>query len=135
MDAMERSRLILIVDDEENFREIFQAQLAAAGYQVVTATNGQEAVQKAKALKPGLILMDVRMPVMDGVAAAMAIREDQTLNETKIVFLTSLGDPSAEIQSNVDARFARGLGFQGYIKKTEDLRVIVDKVKEYNSEW
>ena len=125
--------MVMVVDDEENFREIFQAELAAAGYPVVTAENGKVAVEKAKALKPGLILMDVRMPVMDGITAAVEIKRDPLLANTKIVFLTNLSDPTSEVENSLQSQI-RGASF-GYIKKTENLGMVVDKVKEYISAW
>lgn len=54
--------LILIVDDEENFREIFSAKLTAAGFRTETADGGEAAIAKAVIVKPDLILMDVKMP-------------------------------------------------------------------------
>ena len=122
--------IILVVDDEENFREIFQAKLSAAGFHVETAQGGDEAIVKAQSLKPTLVLMDVKMPGMDGTQAAAAIRENPELKNTKVVFLTSLGDPNMEIHS-VDRKFAEGMGFQGYIKKTDDLSAVVEKVKGF----
>lgn len=84
-----------------------------------TAENGTQGIEKAKALKPALILMDVKMPGMDGAQTALTMRNEPDLKNIKIVFLTSLGDPNAEVQAN-DAKLAQGLGFQGYIKKTDD---------------
>lgn len=120
----------MTVDDEENFREIFQSLLTSAGYHVETATNGQEGIVKAKALKPDLILMDVKMPIMDGAQAAMALREDPETKDVKIVFLTSLGSPDSDMQ-DFDRKFAQDFGVQDYIKKTDNLDVVAQKVHDF----
>jgi CheY-like chemotaxis protein len=127
---MAESPLILIVDDEASFREIFHARLTAAGYRAETAENGQEGLEKAKALRPDLVLMDVKMPGMEGTEAASKMHDDPDLKDLKIVFLTSLGDPSAEL-SGADSIMAQEFGFQGYIKKTDDADVMLEKVKQF----
>jgi len=122
--------LILVVDDEPDFREIFSAKLSAEGYRVETAENGEMGVAKAKQLKPNLILMDVKMPVMDGASAVLKIRGDEDIKDTKVAFLTSLGDPRLEIQ-DVNRKFSEQFGAQGYLKKTDDLDVLVEKIKGF----
>lgn len=72
---MRTNPLILVVDDEENVRRLLAAVLKREGYEVVTAENGEEAVEIAKQSVPDLVLMDIRMPKMDGIAAFKAIRE------------------------------------------------------------
>jgi CheY-like chemotaxis protein len=122
--------LILIVDDEADLREIFSMKLKAAGFCVETAENGQQGIEKTKALKPDLVLMDVKMPVMDGATAVLKLRDDPETKDTKVAFLTSLGDPHAEMQA-VNAKFSEDFGAQGYLKKTDDLDSIVEKVKGF----
>ena len=126
---MAEQKLILIVDDEPAFREIFSTKLGADGFHVETAENGEIAVAKAKALKPDLILMDVRMPVMDGATAVLKLREDPEMKDIKIVFLTSLGDPQAEIQE-VNRKMSKDFGAQGSLKKTDDLDRLSDEIKK-----
>ncbi len=122
--------LILLVDDEADFREIFSMKLKQAGFRVETAENGQQGVDKAKALMPNLILMDVKMPVMDGATAVLKLREDPATKDIKVAFLTSLGDPHAEMQA-VNAKFSEDFGAQGYLKKTDDLDSLVEKIKGF----
>lgn len=125
---MAENNLILIVDDEENFREIFKARLAAAGYRIETAVNGEEGIAKAKALLPDLVLMDVKMPVMDGINAVLVLHNDPSTAALKIAFLTSFGDPVAEMEE-IDRQYAQEFGAVDYIKKTDDASTIVEKVK------
>jgi CheY-like chemotaxis protein len=120
----------LIVDDEATFREIFGARLAAAGYRVETAESGPQGIDMAKATKPDLVLMDVKMPGMEGTEAASILREDPDLSGLKIVFLTSLGDPSTELQTS-DSILAQKFGFQGYIKKTDDASIVIEQIKKF----
>jgi CheY-like chemotaxis protein len=121
--------LILVVDDEAAFREIFKTKLTASGFRVETAENGQEGVDKAKQLKPALILMDVRMPVLDGAAAVLKLHADPETKDIKVAFLTSLGDPRAEMREN-DRKFAEDFGGGAqYFEKTEDLDMLMQKVR------
>lgn len=88
---------ILIVDDEKDIRDLLQYNLKKADYIVYTAENGEEGVEIAKKIKPNLILLDVMMPVCDGIEACQIIREDSTLNKTIITFLTSRAEDYTQI--------------------------------------
>jgi CheY-like chemotaxis protein len=127
---MAEQKLILIVDDDPSFREIFGAKFGADGFRIETAENGQLGIEKAKALKPDLILMDVNMPVMDGPTAVLKLRDDPEMKDLKVVFLTSLGDPQKEMQE-LNHKFSRDFGAQGYLKKTDDLDSLNEKVKAF----
>jgi CheY-like chemotaxis protein len=87
-------------------------------------------VEKAKALKPALILMDVKMPVMDGASAVLKLKEDPATKDIKVAFLTSLGDPRLEMQ-DINKRFSQEFGAQGYLKKTDDLDTLTEKIKGF----
>jgi two-component system, cell cycle response regulator DivK len=81
--------LILVVDDSETTRELVEAQLTFLGYRVTTAKNGAEAVAKAIAERPDLIVMDIQMPVMDGLQAASQIRKEPTTQVIPILAATA----------------------------------------------
>ncbi|MBI4085044.1 MAG: response regulator [Candidatus Liptonbacteria bacterium] len=127
---MSDTSLILIVDEDQNFREIFSRELKAAGFRVETADGGQHGVEKAKQLKPDLVLMDVQMPGMDGVATVMKMKEDPETKDIKVIFLTAFGNQGDEIQRE-SANFSKEIGAMGYIHKTDDLKDIVSKVKKF----
>ncbi len=127
---MDQPLLVLVIDDEANFLEILKAKLTAAGLRVETAENGREGIQKAKALKPDLILMDVKMPEMDGIAAVSELKRDPETKDLKIIFLTNLGEAQADMQE-IDEKFSLNVGAMGYIKKTDDLDSIVQRVKSF----
>jgi len=118
---------ILIAEDEPDIRDLVAFTLRFAGYEVVTGTNGEEAVQIAKKELPDLILLDVRMPRMTGYEACKQIKADSSLKDVPIVFLSAKGQ-EAEIQSGMEA------GAEEYLLKpfapdqlTERVRSILSK--------
>lgn len=118
---------ILIAEDEPDIRDLVAFTLRFAGYEVVTGTNGEEAVQIAKKELPDLILLDVRMPRMTGYEACKHIKADSNLKDVPIVFLSAKGQES-EIQSGMEA------GAEEYLLKpfapdqlTERVRSILSK--------
>lgn len=127
---MAEQPLILVVDDEETFREIFGAKLLAEGFRVETAENGVKGVEKVKQFKPDLVLMDVNMPVMDGATAVLQLRADPATKDTRVAFLTSLGDPREEMQQ-LNKKFSADFGAQGYLKKTDDLDSLAAKIRGF----
>ncbi|MBE9069976.1 response regulator [Leptolyngbya cf. ectocarpi LEGE 11479] len=82
--------LILLAEDNEDNIDVIQGYLAAKGYPVIIAKNGQEAIALAQAQTPDLILMDIQMPGMDGIEAMIKIRQNETLQYTPIIALTAL---------------------------------------------
>ncbi len=85
-------RTILIVDDEADFVEMLTMRLEAHGYDVISAGDGEAGLGKAIADQPGLILLDVNMPVMDGFAALRRMRRDEGVSHIPVIMLTSRGD-------------------------------------------
>jgi len=113
---------ILLVDDEPDILEIVGYNLSAEGYQVITADNGVKGVEKAKKHNPHLIILDVMMPEMDGIEACERIRQDASLNNTIITFLTARGEDYSQV-AGFDA------GADDYITKPIKPKVLVSKVK------
>ena len=95
-----------------------------------TAPNGEEGIKRAKEIQPDLILMDVRMPVMNGTDAVVKLKDDEATKNLRVIFLTELGDPREEVQA-VNRKFAQELGAVDYVKKSVDLDVLVAKVKSH----
>ncbi len=127
---MRSKPLILIVDDEENFREIFSAKLSAAGFETVTAKNEGEAVQKSKELMPDLILMDIFMPPgPTGTDIALNIKQQPETKDLKIAFLTNLKDPWPALAGD-HKNISKELGMEDFIEKTDDLSNVAAKVQE-----
>jgi two-component system alkaline phosphatase synthesis response regulator PhoP len=88
---------ILLVDDEQDILEIVGYNLAQEGYQIVTASNGKEAIVKAKKELPHLIIMDVMMPEMDGMEACENIRKIPELSHVIITFLTARSEDYSQV--------------------------------------
>ena len=113
---------ILLVDDEQDILEIVGYNLAQEGYQIVTATNGKEAITKAKKELPHLIIMDVMMPEMDGMEACENIRKLPELSNVIIAFLTARSEDYSQV-AGFDA------GADDYITKPIKPKLLVSKVK------
>jgi DNA-binding response OmpR family regulator len=118
---------ILIAEDEPDIRELVAFMLRFAGYEVLAASNGEEAVQAATRETPDLILLDVRMPRMTGYEACRLIKANPNLQDVPVVFLSAKGQES-EIQSGLDA------GAEEYLLKpfspdelTNRVRMILSK--------
>lgn len=95
---MENNGKILVVDDEADICEFISYNLKKEGYQVWVANNGKEAIPIALKVKPDLILLDVMMPVMDGLEACRIIKADPEFSKTFVVFLTARAEEYSEIE-------------------------------------
>lgn len=113
---------ILLVDDEQDILEIVGYNLTQEGYQISTASNGKEAIQKAKKELPHLIIMDVMMPEMDGMEACENIRKLPELSNVIITFLTARSEDYSQV-AGFDA------GADDYITKPIKPKLLVSKVK------
>ncbi|MCC7298426.1 MAG: response regulator transcription factor [Bacteroidia bacterium] len=113
---------ILIVDDEQDILELIRHTLNKEGFEVQVAANGLQALDLAKKFMPELILMDVMMPVMDGMEACRQLKEDPTTAGIAIVFLTARSEEFAEL-----AGFEAGA--DDYIAKPIRPRVLMSRLK------
>ena len=91
---------ILIVEDELAYVKLLHDQLTAKGYEVLEAKNGNEGLDMARDKKPDLILLDIRMPVMDGMTMLKLLRKEEAGKNTKVIMLTNL-EPDEKIIGNV----------------------------------
>lgn len=113
---------ILLVDDEPDILEIISFNLEKVGYQVATASNGLEALQKAKKFLPHLIILDVMMPKLDGIETCERLRQEEQFQETIIMFLTARGEDYSYVAA-FDA------GADDYVTKPVKPKVLLSKVK------
>jgi Response regulators consisting of a CheY-like receiver domain and a winged-helix DNA-binding domain len=112
---------ILIADDEPDIVEIIRYNLVKEGYEVITAGNGDEAIQKARLSQPHLIILDIMMPRKNGVEVCEILRSQQAFKDTVIVFLTALNDEVSHI---------KGLetGADDYISKPVSPKILVSRI-------
>ena len=119
MDA--NTRKVLIADDEPDILEILKYNLVAEGYEVVTAKDGDEALEKARRTEPDLVVLDVMMPKKSGVEVCQIMRNQPMFKETLIIFLTAVNDEGTQI---------RGLetGADDYVSKPISPKVFISRV-------
>ncbi len=86
------AKKILLVEDHDDIRNMMATYLQLNKYEVIEAANGFDAIQQAIDHKPDVILMDIAMPVLDGISSTRAIRENDALAHTPILCLTAYGD-------------------------------------------
>ncbi len=92
------SDLVLVVEDDDDVRELLRLELETEGFAVLTVTNGAEAVNAARGHKPDIILMDIQMPVMNGVEATRTIKNDHDIQHIPILMITVLETKEDVIQ-------------------------------------
>ncbi len=112
---------ILLIDDEQDILEIISYNLEKEGYQVFTATNGNEGIVKAKEILPDLILLDVMMPEKDGIETCQDLRKLKELQKTLIVFLSARSEEFSQLAGYQ-------AGANDYIVKLIKPKVLVSKV-------
>ncbi len=120
------TKVILIVEDEPKNLTLLRDLLQVSGYLTIEATNGKQGVELAKSKKPDLILMDVQMPVMDGLEATRILKADTTTGNIPILALTSYamkGDEEKILE----------VGCDGYLAKPFDIQELLKQVAEYLS--
>ena len=112
---------ILVVDDDPDIVEILRYNLSLAGYNVKAASNGKEAIKKAKIFIPEIILLDVMMPEMDGIEACRLIREIPSLKNSRIIFLSARNEDYTQLTA-FDA------GADDYISKPVKPKILLKKI-------
>jgi len=115
------SKRILVVDDHEDTRRILNDFLTTAGYEIIEAASGEEGIAAAQAHRPDLILMDIRLPGVDGYEATRRIKADPALSEIPIIAMTSY----AEARDEANA-FAAGC--DAYIPKPLGLKALLARI-------
>jgi CheY-like chemotaxis protein len=115
---------ILVVEDVPNVLELLEVTLRFKGYPVVTAQNGQEALEKVSSEHPALVITDILMPKMDGYALAHRLRTDPKTRQTPLIFL------SATYVTPDDKQFAISLGAVRFIEKPIDTEEFLLTVAE-----
>jgi len=120
--------LILVVDDEPGFIEVIQAKLESQGFQTISATDGNEAVAKAKKFAPALILMDIEMPNKDGFTAANELANDAATKAIPSIFVTNLSKDTAD---SLARKVSLHLDTNNYFRKDGDYVFLLRQIRSY----
>jgi two-component system cell cycle response regulator DivK len=118
------TRRILVVEDQEDNREILRDLLVNAGFEMIEAQDGEQAVAQATKHCPDLILMDIQLPLMDGYEAIRRIKADPKLQSIPIIVVTSYA-------LSGDERKARDVGCDAYVAKPYSPRTLLAKIREH----
>ena len=116
-----KPKKVLVADDEPDILEIISYNLGKEGYEVYTARDGNEAIERARILHPDLIILDIMMPRKTGVEVCQLLRSQPAFQDTLIIFLTALSDEASQI---------KGLetGADDYVSKPISPKVLVSRV-------
>lgn len=112
-------KTLLMIDDEVKLLEVFEKFLSKKGYRVLTATSGEKGLRIAQLEKPDLIVLDLRMPKMDGIETLKRLRKKD--KDTKVIMLTAFGTANY-------LRVTSDLGISDFISKPFDLHALLDVI-------
>jgi len=116
---------LMVVDDDRFITKVYSIKLTHEGYDVILAHNGEEALEKAKKDKPGLILLDLIMPRMDGFETLERLKKDAKLKNVPVLVLSNLGQET-------DIERAMELGAEDYLVKSNiSLKYILEKIDQH----
>ncbi len=113
---------LLIVDDEPDILEILTYNLQKEGFTIETASNGEIALKKMESFHPDLILLDIMMPVLDGLQTCKQIRNNRAFDNVSILFLTARGDEDSHIN-------ALDYGGDDFVSKPVAIKVLISRIK------
>lgn len=113
---------ILLVDDDPDILELLEYNLSREGFQIRVAENGLKGVQSAQEFLPDMILMDIMMPIMDGIEAGRIIKQDPILKNSYLIFLTARSEEYSEVA-------AFEMGANDYINKPVKPRALISRIK------
>ncbi|MCA0365394.1 MAG: response regulator transcription factor [Bacteroidetes bacterium] len=118
------AKKILVIDDDEDILELLTYNLAKEGYEVKSAINGLEGVNLAQDFIPDLILIDIMMPVMDGIEAGKIIKNTEKLKSTRVVYLTARAEEYSEVA-------AFEIGADDYLTKPIKPRALISRINAF----
>lgn len=117
---------MLVVDDDEVIRELIALNLRLEGFEVHTATDGQDCLDRVRQVAPDVVTLDVMMPRLDGWATAERLKEDAATRGTKVVLVTARAQEE-------DRRRGRGIGVDAFVTKPFDPAELIDVVRSLAS--
>lgn len=114
---------ILVVDDEAMIREMVKARLEANNYEVITAADGQEALDKARKENPDLIILDLMLPKIDGFRVCGLLKVDARYRNIPVIMFTARAQDS-------DMQLGKEVGADAYVTKPFDSKILLGKIEE-----
>jgi len=120
------AKKILVVDDEVYILHILDFSLGAEGYEVITAADGEEAVERARVEKPDLVVLDIMMPKVDGFEACRRLKGNPETNQIPVILLTAKG-------REVDRQMGMEVGADDYIVKPFSPTKLIEKIGSFLS--
>ncbi len=133
-----KARKVLIADDEPDILQILEYNLVHAGYEVITASDGEQAIEKIKRNQPDLAILDIMMPGKSGIEVCEIIRAQSNLSDTLIIFLTALNDEATQIKglnTGADDYLSKPISPKILLSKVESLLRRVQKKETKKIEW
>jgi two-component system, cell cycle response regulator DivK len=118
------NKTILVVEDQEDNRQILRDLLASSGFLMIEAHDGQQALAMARSQRPDLILMDIQLPVVDGYEATRSIKRDPELKHIPVIVVTSYA-------LSGDEERAREVGCDAYVAKPYSTRHLLAKIGQF----
>jgi len=112
---------ILVVDDEVNITQILEFSIGAEGFEVITAQNGEEAIERARRERPDLIILDIMMPKIDGYEACRILKANPLTKNIPVVLLTAKG-------RDIDRRLGYEVGATDYIVKPFSPNKLIERI-------
>ena len=121
---MNQKAKVLIVDDEPFNVDYLQQELEDSGYQIITAFNGQEALDKIQSQQPDLVLLDLMMPILDGFAVLAQMKADMVLRDIPVIIISAEHDSKSVVKGIKQ-------GAEDYLTKPVDADLLIKKLKEF----
>ena len=121
---MNKRPKVLIVDDELFNVDYLQQELEDCNYDLITASNGREALDKIKSEAPDLVLLDLMMPILDGFAVLTQLKGDPELRSIPVIIISAANNSRSVVKGIK-------LGAEDYITKPIDEKLLIQKVKDY----
>lgn len=113
---------ILVVDDEEHIVELIKFNLESNGYEIITATDGKEAYEKAITETPDLILLDIMLPILDGIEVCKKLKKEKNTEDIPVIMLTAKGEETDKV-------LGLEIGADDYITKPFGIRELIARIK------
>ena len=119
---------VLLVDDEPSILKVVGRRLESAGYEVVTAADGQDGLTKVRVGRPDIVLLDLMLPKLSGLEVCAALKSDASLKHIPVIMFTGKGDP-------MDEQLCRECGANAYVNKPQGTPALLEQIDILLARW